>query len=86
MDGLQCILTFGMDVEFTAWTGRQHHHSHDTLAINDLAILFNQHFALKAIGRLDEQCRWTGMDAQFVGNHQFFGDLRVVAGFPGRTH
>lgn len=86
LDGLKRVLTLRADVKFATGPSGQHHHPHDALAVDGLAAFFDVNFTVKTVGRLYKQSSWPGVDAQLIGDHEFFRDLRILSGFPASTH
>jgi hypothetical protein len=80
------MLALGVDMEFAAGTGGEHHHPHNALAINDLAVFFDENLTPKAVRGLHEESRGARVHAQLVGNDQFPGNFRVISSFATRTH
>jgi hypothetical protein len=71
-----------IECEPRAAARRQHHQTHDALAVDLFAIFFDQNVALESVGRLDEQRGGAGMNAKLVDDGQLFFDFRrtVAAG------
>ena len=67
-DGALGVGAFGGDVEFAAWAGGEHHKAHDTLAVDDLPVFFDEDIAGEAVGGFDEHRGGPGVDAQFIGD------------------
>src|ERR1700722_1484974 len=72
-DGLGGISAANMQRHFTAGAGGEHHQAHDAFAVNFFPILFHKNITLKLVGGFDEKRRRPGMDAQLIGNGEFFG-------------
>ena len=87
MHGFRVVFTIGVNADFAAGAGGQHHQAHDALAVDRLAVLLDEHFAVKEVGRLDEQGGGPGVDAQLVHHDQFLFDLGGgVSRLVCRTH
>ena len=63
-DGLGRIVAVGMDGEFAAGAGGEHHQSHYAFAVDFFAVLFHEDVAREPVGGLDEECGGPGMDAR----------------------
>ena len=51
---LGSIVAFGVDGQFAARAGGQHHQAHDALAVDLLAVFLDKDVAVKAVGGLDK--------------------------------
>src|SRR2546421_12611208 len=87
MNGVSGIPSFGKDNQFAARTGREHHQTHNALAVDSFAVLFDKNLAIKAVGSADEHGGGTSVDAQFVDHHQLLWDLDIfIWYFAGAAH
>src|SRR5438046_10423183 len=74
IDGFGGVVAFGMNGQFAARTGGEHHQAHDAFAVHFLTVLFHRNLALVAIGSFDKQRRRPGVNAQFVDDRQLASD------------
>src|SRR6266404_5108956 len=72
-EGLGGVVAVGVDSEFAAGTGGQHHQAHDALAVDLVAVFFDEDFATEPAGNFDEHGGGPGVDAEFVGNQKLSG-------------
>lgn len=71
------VLAIGMDGEFAARAGGQHHQAHDAFAVHLLAILLDEDIAGEPVCSLDEHGGGPGVDAQLVHDGEFLGQGSV---------
>ena len=63
--------TDGVNGQFAAGTGGEHHQTHDAFAIDLFAIFLHENIAGKPARGFDKHGRRPGMNARFVGDGEF---------------
>jgi hypothetical protein len=79
-------MALGIDGDFAAGPGGQHHQAHNAFAVHLLAVLFHEDVATKAIGGFDKHGGGPGMNAQLVRDLKIFGHYSTAIGYHLRAH
>jgi hypothetical protein len=67
---LLLVLAFGLEFDFGAEAGGQHHDAHDALGVDAAAVAGHEHLALEAAGQFRELGRRAGVKAQLIADDE----------------